>query len=300
MPNAMIERVEVDRDVEGAQEHPQRGRVEEPVERRPEHHPPQQLPIGEQLLQPLGDPSEHDRGAVLVHPQLAGDPPDGALRATLTLHQPEHEHRGDEHHDHAGQRGGSVDGVDAADRDRDEQRAPQDQVEHDGRAEADGGEREAGIGAGHARERHQAIAERRARRAAAGHDARQRTRAHLDPEEASQRQPLPGVAERRLHERRVAPQRDDLEAEAEHEQQRLDPTELAPRLAEAGQQREREVVENAEDEQQLQRQPEVAARLVHLPFERRQFTGRQTYVGGIAHGRGRQVGATTVRRRLPP
>ena len=235
IPNAMIERIDVHRDVERTQEDPQRGCVEQPVERRPEATRPSSC---------LSLISCSSRSATRCStiaalsssmPELAGDPTNDALRATLALHQPEDERASQTHHDHARQRGRSVDRVDATYRDRHDQSAPQDQVEHDGRPQTDGREGEAGIGARHAGERHQPVAERRAeprcRRARC-------STAHAcssgSGTDASATAVRAGVTERRLHQRCVAVERDQLERQPDAEQDRLDPTQLRPCVAEVG------------------------------------------------------------------
>ena len=198
--------------------------------------------------------------AIRVDVDPAGDPPHGALGATRPVHQPEHEPGADHHHDHADHRDCAVQRVDAADRDRHEQCDPQDQVEHNRRPEADRSEREAGVGAGDARQRHQPVPERRTGGTAAGHDARQRARAHLDPEQPPRRQVGTRVSQRGLHQRRVAVQRHHLERKPDDQQPRIDPTEILERVPEVGSERHHEVVRDGENDQQLERQPEPATR----------------------------------------
>ncbi len=139
--------------------------------------------------------------------QLAGDPARRLLGASLAVGQSDHEHRRDAHDDHADDRGEPVQRVDATDRDRDDEPEPEDDVQHDRRADAGGGECEAGVRAADPRQREQAVAERRAGRVPAGDDVRQRLGAQLDAEDPGVRQPVAGRAERRAGEERVAGER---------------------------------------------------------------------------------------------
>ena len=118
------------------------------------------------------------------------------------------------------------------------------QVEHDGRAEAGGGQGEAGVGAADARQREQPVAERRAGGAAAGHDVAERLGAHLDAEHPQPRDLGAGLAERRAGQQRVGEPRRDLQEQAGDEERRLDLGELGRRAAEAGDQRQDEEVDD--------------------------------------------------------
>ena len=106
-------------------------------------------------------------GRVRVEVQLAAEPAAGTLGPALAVLQAEHEQGDDEHDAQAGESGRHVQGVDAAQRDRDQQGDPEEQVEHDGRAEAGRGQGEAGVGAADAGQRQQPVAEGRAGGAAA-------------------------------------------------------------------------------------------------------------------------------------
>ena len=117
-------------------------------------------------------------------PHLASDPAQDPLGPPCALHQTEDERRGPAHDDDASHGRRAVQLVHAADRDRDDQAEPEDDVEHHGRTEAGGGEREPGVGALDTGQGEQPVAERGTGRAAAGHDAAQRLGAHLDAEQA--------------------------------------------------------------------------------------------------------------------
>ena len=97
--------------------------------------------------QPLADLAQGVGGGVAVEVQLAPEPAQELLGATLAVLQPDHERGDDEHDPEPGQRGRDVQRVDAAERDRHEQRGPEDQVEDDGRRQPGRGQREAGVGA---------------------------------------------------------------------------------------------------------------------------------------------------------
>ena len=109
IPNATIERVDVDARPERADEHPQGGGVEQPVERGPEQHPPEQLLVLDELIEALGDLREHLRGPFVVDVETPGDPSDRAFGAPGSFHQPEHERRRDPHHDDPDDGDGAVD-----------------------------------------------------------------------------------------------------------------------------------------------------------------------------------------------
>jgi hypothetical protein len=203
----------------------------------------------------LGDLGEHTRGAIVVDVEAAGDPPDRALGSPGALHQTEHQPGGDPHHDDPDDGDRSVDRVHAADRDRDDQTTPQQQVEHHRRTEPHRRQREAGIGAADPRQRHQSVAQRRSGGTPPGHDARQRAGAHLDAEHPHPGEVLARRAERGPGQKRVREQRPDLEHEAGDEQARFDAAQLGPRAAEPGDQRQHEEVEHGDERQQLERQP---------------------------------------------
>ena len=204
-PNATSRRVDLERAAERPQEHPQRGRVEQPVEAGPQQHP---------LAAARGRRSA-PRAA-----RRPGAAPSAAVSGSKRSLRPSQRRNGSARPwpccrprtsrattsmiAQAGEGGRDVQRVDAAQRDRDQQGDPEDQVEHDGRAEPGRGQREAGVGAADARQRHQPVAERRAGGAAAGHDVAERLGAHLDAEHAHPRDLAAGLAERRAGQQRVA------------------------------------------------------------------------------------------------
>ena len=166
--------------------------------------------------------------------------------------------------------------IDAADRDRDDQPGPQDEVEHHRRAEPDRAEREPGVGAAYARQRHQPVAERRTGRAPARHDARQRSRAHLDAEHPHPREVLAGRAERCAGEERVREQGGDLEQEAGDQQPRFDTAQLGPCAAKAGDERQHEEVQHGHEGDELEREPvATAGRSRSRTLDLRQLTRHQ-------------------------
>ena len=183
-----------------AQEHPQRRRVEQPVEARPQQDPPQQRAVGDQLLEPLADLAQRRGRRVRVEVQLAAEPAQepsrpgpgraagrATSRATTTM-MPRPARAAVTYSGLTPRSGIEI------------SRAIQKmQVEHDGRAEAGRGQGEAGVGAADARQREQPVAERRAGRAAAGHDVAERLGAHLDaehPQPGDLRRPASPSAER--------------------------------------------------------------------------------------------------------
>ena len=64
-PEGDDERVDIDARAERADEHPERGGVEHPVEGGPEQHPPEQLPVLDELVEALGDPGSTARPFVV-------------------------------------------------------------------------------------------------------------------------------------------------------------------------------------------------------------------------------------------
>lgn len=218
----------------------------------------QELAIRGQVVEANGNLANGGAGAILVEVQLLGDPAQRLLGAALAVHQAEHQQRCDEHHDDARERGHAVALVDATDRDGDDEAEPQQQVEDDGRHQPRGGQCEACTGAIDTRQRHQPVPERRPCRTATGHDVGQRLGAHLDAEQARARDLMTCLAQRCLGEQRVAHQRGHLQHETHRQQRRADRAELVERLAEVGQQRQQDVVDDQREGHELQAQPERA------------------------------------------
>ena len=144
--------VGIQRAAEGAQEHPQRRRIEQPGEGGPGDDPSEQLLVLEEILDAGADLAHGGGRLVLVPAELLGDRPDDSLRPALAVDQSEDDADGDEHHDDPGEGGHHVQAVGAADRDGDEQGHPQHHVEHDGRADAGRRHGEPGVGAAHPRQ----------------------------------------------------------------------------------------------------------------------------------------------------
>ena len=164
-------------------------------------------------------------------------------------------HADEEDADH---RGGDVDGAEAPQRDRDEQARPEDDVQEHGRAEAGGGQREAGVGALDARQRQQAVAEGRAGGAAAWHHARDGPGRQLDPHHARQRdRPR---RQRLTGELAVGDEGTELEGHAQEQQRGADARELLDGRAEPGQLRQDEVVEREQQDDELDRALDPSAR----------------------------------------
>ena len=214
------------------------------------------------LLQPLADLAEGRGGRVRVEVQLAAEPAQERLGPSLTVLQAEHEQGDDEHDAQAGERERHVQGVHPAQRDRDQQGDPEEQVEHDGGAQAGGGQGEAGVRAADARQREQPVAEGRAGRAAAGHDVAERLGAHLDAEHPQAGDLGAGLAERRAGQQGVGEPRRDLQDQAGDEERRADLGDLGGRAAEAGDQRQEDEVDDRREGDDLDGQsdrPEAGA-----------------------------------------
>ena len=103
-PERHEQRVDVGGLAERAQEHPQRGGVEQPVGGRPPGDAAEQLAVAGEVLQPSADVAHALGGTILVEPQLARDPAEDLLGTALPLEQTEHQHRSEAHHDDAGDR----------------------------------------------------------------------------------------------------------------------------------------------------------------------------------------------------
>ena len=195
--------------------------------------------------------------------------------------QADHDEGDDEHDPEAGEGGRDVQRVDAAERDRHEQRDPEDQVEHDGRGEAGRGQGEAGVGAADARQREQPVARApswpRCRRARCCDSAlvliwMRNIRSRDTPPRL--------VAERRPGQQRVGEPRRDLQRQAEHQERRVDPGELVGGVAEARDQRQDEDVDDDDERGELQRQAHrTEARPLDRPrrvaLDRRELTRLQ-------------------------
>ena len=179
---------------------------------------------------------------VLIEPEAPGNGPHHSLCAALSVDEPHHHERRKGHEDDPHDRRGAVHRVHTATRDGHDEPQPQDEVQHDRRPDACGCQRERRVRPAHAAHREQLVAERRARRAAAGHDVPERLRAQLDSEEAQQRHLVPLLTERGTCEERVAQQRHDLESHTDDEQVRLDPVEVPCGVAELREERHHEEV----------------------------------------------------------
>ncbi len=168
---------------EGGYEHPERGGIEQPVGCGPGHRPPEQDPIVHEDREPLGEAFDQTRDPVGVEEAeptgfAADDPARPLLSAgeqrEESAERPEQEHPGScGHHDQDGGRLGGVPaeagrGVESVDDQEGDERAPEDHVEDDRRADPLGPEGEAGVGARDSRLGQQAVAEGGTRSGAAG------------------------------------------------------------------------------------------------------------------------------------
>jgi hypothetical protein len=233
---------------EGGHEYPQRGGVEQPVGRRPPDRPGQEPLVLHEHGEPPGQPLEQRGEAVGVEEADVGrhavDDPAGPLLAPgqqVEEHtegtEQDHADRRRHHHQDGG-RGGAVpvgaghpEAVGAEEAD---QRAPEDGVQHDRRADALGAEGEPGVGPGHARLGQQAVAEGRSRGRAAGRHVAEGQGGEVDPEQAE-----PGgaaVGEHGVGELGVGHQGGHLEEDAEGEVGHVDVGERPDLAAVAGQQ----------------------------------------------------------------
>jgi len=245
---------------EGGHEDPERGGVEQPVGRRPPDGPGQQGPILHEHREPPGQALEERGEAVGVEEADVGrhpvdDAADPGLAPGEQVEEPtegaEEDHPdGGGHHHEDGRRCRAMP-LDArhpepVGHQEADQGAPEDDVEHHGRADALGPEGEAGIGTGHARLGHQPVAERRPRgRAPGGHVAEGQGR-EVDPEQAE-----PGraaVGKDGVGELRVGDQGGDLEEDAEGQVGHVDVGQRPDLAAVAGQQRNGDVEDEQEDE----------------------------------------------------
>ena len=150
----------VDEMAEGGHEGPQRCRVEEPVERGPQQRPVADVAVLGQLHDRVADLPDQSLQAVGSHP---GNAPahgsHGPHRPLSAGREGVCQHGRPEQREQAYQRGDHVDGVEAGEGDRYEQRHPQHDVEHDGRPDGLGRHGEARVGPFHALGGEQAIAD---------------------------------------------------------------------------------------------------------------------------------------------
>jgi hypothetical protein len=183
---------------EGGHEHPQGGRVEQPVGRRPAHGSAGQGTVLGQGREPFGQPLDQGGGLVGVEePDVAGHPvhdPAGPLLAPgqqieETTEDPEQDDPDPGGHDDQDEGRLGLPavvagwGVEAVGDEEGHQRQPEHHVEDHGRADALGAEGEAGIGAGHSGLGQQPVAEGRPRgRASRRHVAEGQGR-HVDAEQ---------------------------------------------------------------------------------------------------------------------
>src|SRR6266542_799663 len=155
---------------ERADEHPQRGGVEQPVGGGPARRAADQGAVGDQGAQAVGEPPDDGDHPVRVEQrQPRGGGAEDLDRSLLATHQ-QHDH-GREGGDEQGAEhpSGAVQRVVAVQRDRRHQGDPEQHVEHHRRADALGGQRERGVGARQPRRGEQPVPQCAARGRAARH-----------------------------------------------------------------------------------------------------------------------------------
>jgi len=183
---------------EGGHEHPERGRVEEPVGRSPPDGPAGEGPVLHEGPEPLGQPLDQGCGPIGVeeadptgHP--ADDPAGPLLPPGQQVEQPtegaqqDHAHPGG-HDDQDRRRLGLAAMMTGRDMEavRDQEGhegAPEHDVQHHGRSDALGAEGEAGVGPGHSRLGEEAVAECGPRSGAARGDVAEGEGRHVDAEQ---------------------------------------------------------------------------------------------------------------------
>ena len=233
---------------EGGHEDPERGGVEQPVGRRPSHRLAQQHPVLHQHGEAAGQSFEQRREAVGVEEADVGrdtvDDTAGPLLAPgeQVEESPEgaeeYDPDGSGHHHQDGGRGRAVRPrhPEPVGHEEPDQRAPEDDVEHHGRADALGPEGEARVGTGHAGLGHQPVPEGGAGGRAARRNVAEGQGREVDPEEA-EAGGAP-VGEDRVGELGVGHQRSNLQQQPQGQVGHVDVGERPDLAAVAGQQRD--------------------------------------------------------------
>lgn len=252
-------------------EDPQRGGVEEPVGRRPHRGPDEQRLVLHQHGEPAGQAFEQRREAVGVHvADVRRHPVDQAAGPLLAPGQQveddaegaeeDHPDRGG-HHDQDGRRRRPVPvgprDPEAVGHEEADEGAPEDPVQHHGRADPLGAEGEAGVGTGDARLGQQAVPEGRSRRRATrGHVAERQGR-QVDPEQSEAVRSA--VGEHGVGELGVGHQRGRLEQDTECQIGHVDVGQGPDLVAVAGHEWDGHVEEEEEDEDRADAEADVPA-----------------------------------------
>ena len=253
---------------EGGKEHPQRGRVEQPVGCRPTHRPPRQGPVlqqgrapGRQPLHqgggavrveepdPSGDPADHPAGPLLAPGQQVEQPPEGA--------QQDDPHTGGHNHQNRAGRLSMPPGrdVEAVGHQKGHQAHPEHHVEHHGRPDPLGTQGEPGIGSGHARLGQEPVAESRPGGVPAGGDVAEGECGHVDPE-----QPEPGGPSGRedgMGQLGVRRQGGDLQQQTQDQIGHIDVGQGVDLAPVGGRQRQGHVEDEQEDHQRAHAEPDL-------------------------------------------
>jgi len=269
-----VRREQVDRrdDVaEGGDEDPERCGVEQPVGRRPAAGPGQESAILHEHREPAGQPLEQRREPVGVQEADPGrHGVDDGAGPLLTAGQEVEEHAecaeqdhtdGGRHHHQDGCGGGAVTvgagHPESVGDEEGDQRAPEDAVEHDGRADALGAEGEAGVRTGHARLGEQPVAEGGPRGGAPRRDVAEGQCREVDPEEPEPCRST--VGEYRVGELGVGHQCRHLEHHADGQVGDVDVGQGPDLAAMAGQQGQGHVEDEEEDEDGADAEPDLPA-----------------------------------------
>ncbi len=255
---------------EGRHEDPQGGGVEQPVGRGPAHRPGQQGLVVHEDREPPGQPLDQRREAVGVEEaDVGGHRMDDAAGPLLSpgqqIEEPaegaEQDHPdGRGHHQQDGRGGRSV----AVHAGRPEpvggqegdQRTPEESVEHDGGADPLRAEGEAGVRTRHAGLGQQSVAEGRPRGGPTRADVAEGQGRQVDPEDPAPRRAA--VRQDRVRELGVGHECGQLEQHADGQVGRVDVGQGADLAAVAGQQRDRHVEQEEEDEDGADAQADFA------------------------------------------
>jgi len=271
---------------EGGDEDPQRGGVEDPVGRGPAEGPVEERAVVHQEAEPLGQPTdEGDLPVGVAQAEAEGQPAGEGLGPLLPPREqveerPEGPHQdhphGGGHDDQHRARGGRLTGVagrcvEAVHQQERHQGDPEQHVQDHGRADPLGAEGEAGVGAADPGLGQQPVPEGGTRGRAAGGDVAEGEGRHVDAEQA---EPLGAVGgEDGVGQLGVGGQGADLEHDAEGQVLDVDVAEGADLGAVAGQQRQRHVEDEQEDQYQADADP-------HLPTDEGAAVPPAVTVGG--------------------